>query len=273
LFTRHLPSKAPSTCHTLCRPSYTSKRSISICRQFRSVPVAGKAGRGSKAGRLPAQAPMAAQGSAFGNALSAVSDLGHAAAAQLLSGQWTTPLLIAGVTTLGLWRLAQFIRCFCTALNAWLVLACLHVLSLVPYQYVTGTHARRGHLRRADADLGLLRTRRLPPDAFKDKLVWVTGASQARRPLCQPARCAGCSRQRRATLGWATGPGRGAGAGLCSARRTPHTLRPQHRAPAGALAAPGADTDVLAESLHLPQRLNPNWRRLHRMPACLICCP
>ncbi len=48
------------------------------------------------------------------------------------------PLLIAGVTTLGLWRLAQFIRCFCTVLHAWLVLACLHLLSLVPYQYVTG---------------------------------------------------------------------------------------------------------------------------------------
>ena len=31
---------------------------------------------------------------------------------------------------------------------------------------------------RADADLSLLSTRRLPPDAFKGKVVWLTGASQ-----------------------------------------------------------------------------------------------
>ncbi len=31
---------------------------------------------------------------------------------------------------------------------------------------------------RADADLKLLSSKRLPKDAFKDKVVWITGASQ-----------------------------------------------------------------------------------------------
>lgn len=31
---------------------------------------------------------------------------------------------------------------------------------------------------RADADLKLLGSRKLPKDAFKDKIVWITGASQ-----------------------------------------------------------------------------------------------
>lgn len=39
---------------------------------------------------------------------------------------------------------------------------------------------------RADADLSLLSTRRLPPDAFKGKVVWLTGASQVAACFSQP---------------------------------------------------------------------------------------
>ena len=40
---------------------------------------------------------------------------------------------------------------------------------------------------RADADLKLLGSRKLPREAFKDKVVWITGASQVRPvpALCQ----------------------------------------------------------------------------------------
>ena len=39
---------------------------------------------------------------------------------------------------------------------------------------------------RADADLKLLGSRRLPKDAFKDKVVWITGASQVLFSSCGP---------------------------------------------------------------------------------------
>ncbi|KAK9827336.1 hypothetical protein WJX81_006706 [Elliptochloris bilobata] len=70
----------------------------------------------------------------------ATADFCTDAAAQLLAGRYIVPLALGSVAVLGLWRVVHFIR--------------------------------------ADADLGLLATHRLPRDAFKEKTVWVTGASQ-----------------------------------------------------------------------------------------------
>lgn len=113
---------------------------------------------------------------------------------------------------------------------------------------LTSSFEQLGLSCRADADLKLLGSRKLPREAFKDKVVWITGASQVcpvpalwtipdtaqvDSSIVQAESTFDCCSSYRGDA-WRAGVGGGAGNLLCQPWREAHPISAQQGAPGGA---------------------------------------
>lgn len=127
-------------------------------------------------------------------ALALPSPAAQLAAALHPAAMWPLAGLLAGAGLLAL-AVFKFMRCVRAASISGVVPRSWAVDGPVARAAVWGALPHSAHLRyaftccRADADLRLLSKRKPPPGAFKDKVVWIVGASQV---SCKSGACIAC---------------------------------------------------------------------------------